>query len=206
MRGTAPSTNQSPLPNGKVPTYLVSCPPVSRGPKAPVEALIRALAETQTTWDAENLSFRTAFGFVPTTHSDPEMEGGPIPPYDMHAEDTPSSVRTVFNPVPEYTFCTPRHPATHHSWTRLPVAMSLGQKRRRERFVTPRCNLSAIEREENEKVQLVMTKDYAKAIEEQAKLRPRRVALEDRLTIPEGSNREWPLRSTIGPGCYLDDG
>lgn len=206
MRGTAPSTTLSPVPNGKVPTYLVSCPPVNRGPKAPVQALIRALAETQTTWDAEDMSFRTAFGFVPTTHSDPEMEGGPIPPYDMHAEDTPSSFRTIFNPVPEHTLCTPRHPASHHSWTRLPVTISLHPKRRREKVVTPWCNLSAIEKQENEKVQLVMTRDYDKAVKEQAKLPPRKVALEDRSKIPEGSNREWPLRGTIGPGYYLDDG
>lgn len=206
LRGTAPSKTILPLPDAEVPTYLVSCPPVRKGPKAPVDAFIRALAETQTSWDAaHDTSFRTAFGFVPTTHSEPEMEGGPIPPYDMYAQGTPSSVRSVFNQVPEYTLCTPRHPASHRSWTRHPVAMSIAPKQHREMVITPWCNLSEIEREEDEKVQIVMTRDYNKAVKEQESLAPRRVALEDRSQIPEGTKREWPLRGTIGPGYYLPE-
>ncbi|GHJ84791.1 hypothetical protein NliqN6_1193 [Naganishia liquefaciens] len=206
MQGKAPSTNPPPLPEGAVPTYLVSCPPIRRGFKAPIEDFICTLAKTQASWDAEpDMSFRTAFGFVPFTHSDPEMKGCPIPAYDMYAQNTPSSTRTTFNPVPEYSLCTPRHPASHRSWKRLPVAMSLGPKRTREKIVTPWCNLSAMEREENEKLKIVMSRDLDEAVKEQAKLPPRRIALEDRSKIPEGSDREWPLRGTIGPGYYLDD-
>ena len=62
-----------------------------------------------------------------------------------------------------------------------------------------------MEREENEKLKIVMSRDLDEAVKEQAKLPPRRIALEDRSKIPEGSDREWPLRGTIGPGYYLDD-
>lgn len=204
VRGNAPSTAPTPLPETTVPTCLISCPPVLNGPKAPVDALIRALAETQTLWDSPwDMSFRTAFGFVPTRHSNPEMDGAPIPPYDMYAQGTPSSTRSVFNQIPEYTLCTPRHPASRKSWSRQPVEMSLVPKRIREKIVTPWCNLSAMEAEEDEKLQIVMTRDYDQAIAEQKRRGPRRVALEDPQQVPEGSSREWPLRETIGPGHYL---
>jgi hypothetical protein len=204
LQGTAPSSPPLPLPDGVVPSYLLPCPPIRNGSKAPVDALMRELAEQQTSWDSEHdMSFRTAFGFVPTEHSDPDMEGGPIPPYDMHAKDTSSSTRSVFNELPEYTLCTPRHPASHRSWIRLPVTMSLTPKRHREMIVAPWCNLSEIGRVEDEKLQIVMERDFDKAIREQEQLPPRKVALEDREQIPEGSRREWPMRGTIGPGYYL---
>lgn len=204
LQGTAPSSTSLPLPDQAVPSYLVSCPPIRNGPKAVVDDVIRELAEQQTSWDSEHdMSFRTAFGFVPTTHSNPQMEGGPIPPYDMHAQHTPSSTRSVFNELPEYTLCTPRHPASHRSWTRLPVTMSLAPKRHREMIVAPWCNLSELERVDDEKIRIVMERDFDKAVRQQERLPPRKVALEDRERIQEGSQREWPMRGTIGPGYYL---
>lgn len=202
VRGHPPSQTPIALP-AEVPTCLISCPPIRSGPKAPVEALIRALAETQTLWDSpHDMSFRTAFGFLPTRHSNPEMDGAPIPPYDMYAQGTPSSTRSVFNQLPEYTLCTPRHPSARKTWSREPVTMSLGSKKTREKTVTPWCNLSEIEKEEDEKVNIVLTRDVDRALADQSMRVPRRVALEDPQQVPEGSNREWPLRSTIGIEHY----
>lgn len=204
VRGNAPTATLAILPAEEVPTCLISCPPVRSGPRAPVEALIRALAETQTLWDSPwDMSFRTAFGFVPTQHPNPEMDGAPIPPHDMYAQGTPSSTRAIFNQLPEYTLCTPRHPASRKTWSREPVGMGLGPKKSREKIVTPWCNLSEMEREEDEKLQIVRTRDIEKAVAEQRERGSRKVALEDRQQVPEGSKREWPLRSTIGPGHYL---
>lgn len=83
------------------------------------------------------------------------------------------------------------------------MPMSLQPKKSREKTVTAWCNLSEMEKEEDEKVRIVMTRDLDQALAEQRRLGPRRVALEDPQQVPEGSNREWPLRSTIGPGHYL---
>ncbi|KAJ9111402.1 hypothetical protein QFC19_001171 [Naganishia cerealis] len=206
MRATAPTSILVPLPDKEVPTCLITCPPVRNGPKAPVQAMIQALAETQDLWDSQaDMTFRTAFGFVPVSHSEPAMDGAPIPTYNMYAQGTPSDTRSVFNPVPEYTLCTPRHPASHRSWRRLPVKMELVPKRDHEKLVTPWCNLSELSRRDDAKSLLIMTRDPEQAIREQEKEGPRKVALEDPAEIREGMDREWPLRGTIGPGYYLDD-
>jgi hypothetical protein len=70
-------------------------------------------------------------------------------------------------------------------------------------IVAPWCNLSELGRVEDEKLQIVMQRDFDKAVREQERLPPRKVAFEDRMRIPEGSQREWPMRGTIGPGYYL---
>ncbi|KAJ9114654.1 hypothetical protein QFC22_005530 [Naganishia vaughanmartiniae] len=205
MRGIIPTSALVPLPEEE-PTYLMMPPPVRNGPKAPPEALIHALADTQDSWDAQaDMTFRTAFGFLPVAHSEPALEGSPIPPYDMYAQGTPSDTRSVFNPVPEYTLCTPRHPASHKSWKRLPVKMEIVPKTQHEKIVTPWCNLSELSRREDAKIKLIMTRDPEKAIQEQKKKGPRKVALEDPEEVPEGMEREWPTRETIGPWHYLED-
>jgi hypothetical protein len=202
---TIPGSSLMPVPE-KVPEYLIIDPPVRNGPKAPPEALIHALADTQDSWDSQaDMTFRTAFGFVPVSHSEAALEGAPIPPYDMYAQGTPSDTRSLFNPVPEYTLCTPRHPASHKSWKRLPVKMQLGPKRRHEKIATPWCNLSDLSRRDDEKINLIMSRDPEKAIQQQKKKGPRKVALEDPEEVPEGLEREWPTRETIGPWHYLED-
>ncbi|KAJ9104490.1 hypothetical protein QFC21_001986 [Naganishia friedmannii] len=205
MPNIIPTSALVPLPK-KAPEYVTIDPPVRNGPKAPPEALIHALADTQDSWDSQaDMTFRTAFGFVPVSHSETALEGAPIPPYDMYAQGTPSDTRSLFNPVPEYTLCTPRHPASHKSWKRLPVKMELAPKRRHEKIVTPWCNLSELSRRDDAKIKLIMTRDPEKAIQEQKKKGPRKVALEDPEKVPVGMEREWPMRETIGPWHYLED-